>query len=56
MTNIQDKAHRADADTRKTYAAPQLEVFGEVAALTAAGSGSVREGKGDMSTTKNPRA
>ena len=44
MTDTKKTAHDVNTGARKAYAAPKLEVFGEVSALTAGGSSGTPEG------------
>ncbi|MBW4985529.1 hypothetical protein KZZ07_23595 [Mameliella sp. CS4] len=48
MTNLHKTAQQTDTGARKAYAAPKLEIFGEVSALTASGSIIGNENMGSM--------
>tara|TARA_R100000750_G_scaffold140_2_gene365 strand:+ start:412 stop:573 length:162 start_codon:yes stop_codon:yes gene_type:complete len=48
MTDLRNNQDATRTGSLKSYAAPKLEIFGEVAALTASGSLTSGENKGSM--------
>ena len=48
MTDFRNNQDGARTESLKSYAAPKLEIFGEVAALTASGSTNGTENTGSM--------